>query len=267
MGLFLRLVRGIASREIDDFVFRFGLRLGLFSQVLADDDHQYRGFDTEQRAVHDREAAAERIKHAQRQHDESAGQHEQDSGDQSAAHAVQLVQNALIAGLCLYLLTWCFARGRIVFVALFTLFSGVDIVPWTLRLLGGERMELFLEGWSSHPYLSHVAQAFWSPAHSIAGWSFIAAYMGWRDGRLDAQSLAAVFALGLWWSPLAALGAAPFLALAGIESGTLAATPQPAQTGVKDYLKTAADMAIAGAVDYARNIHAVINSSSKMTRK
>jgi enoyl-CoA hydratase len=47
----------------------------------------------------------------------------------------------------------------------------------------------------------------------------------------------------------------------------LAATPQPAQTGVKDFLKTAADMPVPGAVDYARNIHAVINSSSKMARK
>jgi enoyl-CoA hydratase len=47
----------------------------------------------------------------------------------------------------------------------------------------------------------------------------------------------------------------------------LAATPQPAQTGVKEYLRTAADMHVAGAVDFARNIHAVVNSSSKMARK
>ncbi len=47
----------------------------------------------------------------------------------------------------------------------------------------------------------------------------------------------------------------------------LAATPQPAQTGVKDFLRTAADMHVAGAVDYARNIHAVVNSSSKMLKK
>ncbi|MFM9970743.1 MAG: enoyl-CoA hydratase/isomerase family protein [Burkholderiales bacterium] len=47
----------------------------------------------------------------------------------------------------------------------------------------------------------------------------------------------------------------------------LTATPQPAQTGVKEYLRTAGDMHVAGAVDYARNIHAVVNSSSKMQRK
>ncbi len=47
----------------------------------------------------------------------------------------------------------------------------------------------------------------------------------------------------------------------------LAATPQPAQAGVKEFLRTAGDMHIAGAVDYARNIHAVVNSSSKMAKK
>ena len=47
----------------------------------------------------------------------------------------------------------------------------------------------------------------------------------------------------------------------------LTATPQPAQTGVKEYLRTAGDMHVAGAVDFARNIHAVVNSSSKMVRK
>ena len=47
----------------------------------------------------------------------------------------------------------------------------------------------------------------------------------------------------------------------------LAATPQPAQTGVKEYLRTAGDMHVAGAVDFARNIHAVVNSSSRMARK
>lgn len=46
----------------------------------------------------------------------------------------------------------------------------------------------------------------------------------------------------------------------------LAATPQPALTGVKEYLRTAGDMAVSGAVDYARNIHAVVNSSSRMSR-
>jgi enoyl-CoA hydratase len=47
----------------------------------------------------------------------------------------------------------------------------------------------------------------------------------------------------------------------------LTATPRPALTGVKEYLATAKDMALPGAVDFARNIHAVVNSSSRMRRK
>jgi enoyl-CoA hydratase/carnithine racemase len=40
--------------------------------------------------------------------------------------------------------------------------------------------------------------------------------------------------------------------------------PRPARVGCKDYARTALDMDTAGAVDYARSIHAVINSSVEM---
>jgi enoyl-CoA hydratase/carnithine racemase len=40
--------------------------------------------------------------------------------------------------------------------------------------------------------------------------------------------------------------------------------PRPARVGCKDYARTALDMDTAGAVDYARSIHAVINSSAEM---
>ncbi|MCC6781040.1 MAG: enoyl-CoA hydratase/isomerase family protein [Hyphomicrobiales bacterium] len=40
--------------------------------------------------------------------------------------------------------------------------------------------------------------------------------------------------------------------------------PRPARVGCKDYARTALDMDTAGAVDYARSIHAVINSSMEM---
>jgi enoyl-CoA hydratase len=43
--------------------------------------------------------------------------------------------------------------------------------------------------------------------------------------------------------------------------------PQPARVGCKDYARTALDMDVTGAIDYARNIHAVINSSSEMLPK
>ena len=40
--------------------------------------------------------------------------------------------------------------------------------------------------------------------------------------------------------------------------------PRPARTGCKDYARAALDMDVAGAVEFARSIHAVINSSSEM---
>ena len=40
--------------------------------------------------------------------------------------------------------------------------------------------------------------------------------------------------------------------------------PRPARVGCKDYARTALDMDVTGAVDFARSIHAVINSSSEM---
>ena len=43
--------------------------------------------------------------------------------------------------------------------------------------------------------------------------------------------------------------------------------PLPAIYGVKEYVKTAPDMAVFGAVEFARNLHATINSSGEMRRK
>jgi enoyl-CoA hydratase/carnithine racemase len=43
--------------------------------------------------------------------------------------------------------------------------------------------------------------------------------------------------------------------------------PPPAIYGVKEYVKTAPDMAVYGAVEFARNLHATVNSSGAMRRK
>ena len=40
--------------------------------------------------------------------------------------------------------------------------------------------------------------------------------------------------------------------------------PRPARVGCKDYARAALDMDVTGAVEYARSIHAVINSSGEM---
>jgi enoyl-CoA hydratase len=43
--------------------------------------------------------------------------------------------------------------------------------------------------------------------------------------------------------------------------------PRPARVGCKDYARVALDMDVTGAIEYARSIHAVINSSSEMLPK
>ena len=43
--------------------------------------------------------------------------------------------------------------------------------------------------------------------------------------------------------------------------------PRPARVGCKDYARTALDMDVTGAVEFARSIHSVINSSSEMVPK
>jgi enoyl-CoA hydratase/carnithine racemase len=43
--------------------------------------------------------------------------------------------------------------------------------------------------------------------------------------------------------------------------------PRPARVGCKDYARAALDMDVTGAIEYARSIHAVINSSGEMIPK
>ncbi|HXQ53336.1 MAG TPA: enoyl-CoA hydratase/isomerase family protein [Stellaceae bacterium] len=50
-------------------------------------------------------------------------------------------------------------------------------------------------------------------------------------------------------------------------TGAILKAPPPAIRGVKEYARTAYNMSTEGAIDFARNIHAVINSSSEMRRK
>jgi len=46
--------------------------------------------------------------------------------------------------------------------------------------------------------------------------------------------------------------------------GQIMKAPRPARVGCKDYARAALDMDVTGAIEYARSIHAVINSSSEM---
>ncbi|HKF94330.1 MAG TPA: hypothetical protein VKB96_06960, partial [Gammaproteobacteria bacterium] len=74
-----------------------------------------------------------------------------------------------------------------------------------------------LDSWAGRiQYSSHVTQLFWVPHHAFAGWTFMLFYLRWRKELMGAPALAIVFGVCLLWSPLAMIGALPFLMFAMI---------------------------------------------------
>ncbi|GJD63094.1 hypothetical protein [Methylobacterium frigidaeris] len=132
------------------------------------------------------------------------------------AHGALLAQNALLFG-CLF---YGFARlapshrQGLALLAVFVAFSGWDVVgAW--KLGGPTTPGIHLEQWLGNlQFSSHVTQLFWVPNHAASGWIFVGAYCLWRASALRASSLAVVFGLCVFWSPLSAIGALPFLIVA-----------------------------------------------------
>ncbi|MGX7705840.1 hypothetical protein [Methylobacterium sp. Gmos1] len=132
------------------------------------------------------------------------------------AHGALLIQNALLFG-CLF---YGFARlapshrRGLALMAIFVAFSGWDIVG-TWKLGGRLTPGIHLEQWLGNlQFSSHVTQLFWVPNHAASGWIFVGAYCLWRTASLRASSLAVVFGLCVFWSPLSMIGALPFLVVA-----------------------------------------------------
>jgi hypothetical protein len=115
--------------------------------------------------------------------------------------------------------------------AVIVLFSGLDVVGTWLRAPGSLVHTLahwdvtsHLEWWAeSYQYSSMTTQLFWVPNHALGGWLVIGLLMRergppgpagagreTRDAALDTMLPLVVVALALW-SPLTALGAAPFV--------------------------------------------------------
>lgn len=136
------------------------------------------------------------------------------------AEAALFVQNGSILALCLYALAGSLpnARTRWFGLLFFIAFAGLDIVAWARRWLEGAPDNLalpHLDPWAGNiQFSSHVTQLFWTPHHALAGWAIAAAYQMWRTGRAPALLIAPLCAAAAFWSPLAALGGAPFVAFA-----------------------------------------------------
>jgi hypothetical protein len=129
-----------------------------------------------------------------------------------AAHLAQLAQNSLIFGAILYLMTLVWPTRRLLFVALFILFSGVDAIPVLLRT-GGSHLFVNLAYWSEYwDYPPNLGQYVWSPNHALPGWWFATLAVLYLKKETDLATLAAISVPLALWSPLMLVGAAALFA-------------------------------------------------------
>jgi hypothetical protein len=141
-----------------------------------------------------------------------------------SAHPALLIQNTTLLAAILMLFMAGTRRWseRAVIVLVLISFSGMDLIGevlighlwepegWTLTVPS-------LEPWSAGlQYSSLVTDLFWAPNHGLPALAMAASYMAWRRGRASSLVFAAVTGLGLLWSPLAVMGATPFLIIAGL---------------------------------------------------
>jgi len=138
-------------------------------------------------------------------------------GGQTAADLALLAQNSLLLGAILTVGSTLFtsARARLVALAVFLAFSGLDMLGAILiRHSIAFPPTIHLEGWAGIQYSSTITLAFWVPQHAIAGWLAMLFFLLWRINRLTLGGLLAVPALVALWSPFASIGLMPFVAYA-----------------------------------------------------
>ncbi|MEO6339539.1 MAG: hypothetical protein ABIO39_05845 [Caulobacteraceae bacterium] len=137
-----------------------------------------------------------------------------------AAHMAVLVQNTamLAAVLALFVREVDGRWRRLTLLAVFLLFSGLDIIgiakDWGLAKVQGYPFPfpMHIERWAGDlEYSSMLTDLFWAPNHGLPAFGFVAAYLCWRRKECSAAGLAAFAALAFFWSPLAAVGMAPFV--------------------------------------------------------
>lgn len=137
-----------------------------------------------------------------------------------AAHLTLLAEGMLLLGAVL--LTFTAGQGaavRGVTLAVFVGFSGLDLIGGLflpVHLAAGQipLMGIAPEFWARGlQYSALLTDLFWAPNHALPAWIMVAGYVCWRRRMCSAALLAALSALCLLWSPLACMGAAPFVAL------------------------------------------------------
>jgi hypothetical protein len=138
-----------------------------------------------------------------------------------AAHLALLGQNTFLFAVIFYFLvpTHRPLRHAAAIIAIFVVFSGLDAVPVLARHAlsidvpsDGVTPADHLEAWAGlFQYSSHITQLFWVPQHAVPGWAFVSLYLLWQRGHVGASLLVCVLPYLAYWSPFAAIGAAPFV--------------------------------------------------------
>lgn len=99
-------------------------------------------------------------------------------------------------------------------VLLVIVFSGMDVVG-NMLVANPFDLTTHLEWWArSFQYSSNTTQLFWVPGHALPGWLAVAALYRHPTADEPPRALPALLALIPLWSPLAAIGFAPFALLA-----------------------------------------------------
>ena len=121
----------------------------------------------------------------------------------------------------LYLLARVTGTPKIRFVILLVFFGAVDIVPRIvvdyMHYLESGKFEISPLTMFWNPmfsYWGNVALLFWVPNHALPGWFFAVLFLLHLRREVDIAVLGVTFVFLLIWSPLAMIGALPFLALA-----------------------------------------------------
>lgn len=129
-----------------------------------------------------------------------------------AAHLALLTQSGVLLAAILYAATLMFERRRLLFLALFALFSGLDVLPVLIKT-GGENILVYLAFWvDDWNYPSNLTQLFWNPNHVLPGWWFAALCVLHLRREIDLATLAAASLPLVVWSPLTLFGAAALFA-------------------------------------------------------
>ena len=149
------------------------------------------------------------------------------------AHVAMLAQNAALLASALYFLAALAPARRFAVLALFLLFSGVDIIPLAIQAYKeyqnghGFLLPSVTAAWASwFFYLNHFTMLFWAPNHTLPAWWFAVLALLTARGKLELAPVGAMIGPMALWSPLA-IFFAPVVVLYFVARSPFAAIRSP----------------------------------------